>query len=134
MRTEWTHAYTAMGLTLQHALQGTNLARTYNMDVAACFVRAIGDILGCGVRANAIGAANDEKGEALRREFLGALHAQGVQLVPDRWELSLEDFQAGDPKVRAAAEATSLEECFPFVEALLGPNVAHLLAPLRATP
>ena len=49
--TEWLHSYTAMGLLFQHRRQAVLLARTYDLGVAVCFVRAIGDILGCGVRS-----------------------------------------------------------------------------------
>ncbi len=73
------------------------------------------------------------KRQALRTAFLGALHAQGVKLVPDRWERSLENFEAGDPTVRAAAEAATLEQCFPFMETLVGSSYNHVLRSLHAT-
>ena len=54
VETEWSHSYTAMGLDLQHPLQTALLARTYNLSVAACVLRAIADSLGCGPRLSAM--------------------------------------------------------------------------------
>lgn len=54
--TEWSHAYVAMGLLFQHHLQTSLLARTCNLEVAACFLRSISSTIGCGVRMSALGA------------------------------------------------------------------------------
>ena len=48
VRTEWSHTYCAMGLPKQHAWQQTILARIRNVDVAACFLKAVVRILGAG--------------------------------------------------------------------------------------
>ena len=42
---EWSHSYIAMGLPMQHQWQQTLLCRAYQMDTAACFIRAAQDIL-----------------------------------------------------------------------------------------
>ena len=71
--TEWSHSYNAMGLMFQHPMQTALLARTYNLQVAACFVRSISNTLGCGVRMSALGTSTDEESTGLRNNFLTAM-------------------------------------------------------------
>ena len=82
--TEWSHAYTARGLPLQHRRQTTLLARTDSFEVAACFLGAIGDVLHCGARAGAISASNDPLGWAQREAFM-----DGGRPLPQRLEATV---------------------------------------------
>ena len=124
--TEWSHAYTAMGLPFQHPLQTACFARTYNLEVAACFIRSIHGVLGCGVRASSIGIAPDEAGAALLKRFSEALAGQDVLVAPeDPHGQPLASIAPAD--LEAPARATQLASCRPFLEALLGPARAALV-------
>ena len=109
-----------MGLMFQHHLQTALLARTYNLEVAACFVRSISNVLGCGVRMSALGATMDEEGQDLRENVLAAMAAEKVEITPELPGLPWAEFQAGDVRVMHAASAETLQPCIPFLLELLG--------------
>ncbi|CAK0871487.1 unnamed protein product [Prorocentrum cordatum] len=78
VETEWSHAYVAMGLFLQHSSQTALLARVYNLDLAVCFVKAVCRALRVCVRDGAIWASEDDAGRALRASFQLSLEEDGV--------------------------------------------------------
>ena len=124
---EWSHSYVAMGLMFQHKLQTALLARTYNLEVAACFVRSISNALGCGVRMSALGATTGEEGEELRKNILAAMDVEKIEVIPELPGLPLAGFPAGDVRVLRAARAQTLEDCIPFLLELLGASYDRMI-------
>ena len=118
--TEWSHSYNAMGLMFQHPMQTALLARTYNLQVAACFVRSISNTLGCGVRMSALGTSTDEESTELRNNFLTAMAEEKVETTTELSGLPLAEFQTGDVRVTHAANAQTLTPCIPFLLDVLG--------------
>jgi len=82
--------------------------------------RNIGDTLGCGSRQSAMSFPLGEAGAAAKEEFLEAMKEACVDLVPEAPGQGLASFSHNDPRVHAAENADCLEECLPFIEAVLG--------------
>ena len=118
--TEWSHSYVAMGLMFQHPLQTALLARTCNLQVAACFVRSISNTLGCGVRMSALGATTDEESTELKNNFLTDMADEKVEITTELPGLPLAEFQTGGVRVTHAANAEVLTPCIAFLLELLG--------------
>ena len=116
-----------MGLLFQHHLQTSLLARTYNLEVAACFLRSISSTIGCGVRISALGATTEEGELILKQTFLKAMADEGVEMIEELPGWPLAEFQAGDVRVMRAATAQTLQPCVPFLELLLGPSDERMI-------
>ena len=76
LKSEWSHTYTAMGLPHAHDLQQTILARCYNMDIAACYVRTASELLGMRLRRSSVACFKDSAEVA----FFKSCADQGVQV------------------------------------------------------
>ena len=60
IKTEWSHTYTAMGLPHAHELQQTILARCYNIQIAACYVRTASELLGMRLRRSSVACFKED--------------------------------------------------------------------------
>ena len=120
VQTEWSHSYIAMGLDLQHELQTALLFRTYNFEVAAAVLRAIGVTLDCGPRLSAMSFPQDEKEAVAKEGFLKAMEEAHVFLVSENPGQGLVHLSVDDPAVHAVANAVCVKDCLPFMKAVLG--------------
>ena len=120
VETEWSHSYIAMGLDLQHSLQTALLFRTYNFEVAAAVLRAIGVTLDCGPRLSAMSFPQDDEAAVAKEGFFKAMDEARVFLKPENPGQSLKILSVDDPAVHAVANAVCVKDCLPFMKAVLG--------------
>ena len=121
--------YTALGFSFQHSSQTAPLERTYNLDVAACFLKCIEEILGCGVRVNGVSTTTDEEGGKLMKSFLAAIEAQNVSLQAPLDGVPLADVVSDEESVESAVEAKkNLHACESFLNTVLGENYQQFIS------
>ena len=125
VETEYSHAYVAMGLLHSHPKQTALLARVYNLDLAACFVSAIVEVLGVPLREGGIWAPADDAGQALHLKFGDLLHGHRVHVAPDLDGKPLSDFTRAE--VVNAETAETLAECQDFLLSVLGDDNLPLI-------
>ena len=120
IKTEWSHTYTAMGLPHAHELQQTILARCYNIDIAACYVKAASELLGMRLRRSSV-ACFKEDTDAL---FFTRCEEHGVRVDDDTLPKLIEDI---DPTLlRQAAQPDGDLECHQVLDYLCCAQTGHL--------